>query len=724
MGKYAPRSKKPVLFWTLWAVVNAGLVLLLAQTLPQIKLGLSDVKSVRLREAAGAIFTTDLDNNGHDEIIAISLTANVYGQKSIAAFSPFRMSADKPFSYVWDNALFPGEAVARPQDVNGDEKNEAVLIRRTETSIIVRTINETNDIVEIPLPYPDLPFHPGTFVDDPEFVDINGDGAIDMVAVLKTGFEKEPRGIVAYDLEKRKLLWAYPTGCYPHQLAVADLDGDRSRPEIIFSGWAPHNNYAANGTDDDTSYLFIFDADGRVLDKKIMGGYYSKIFFDVGDIDGDNVPEIVTSRSCHRLDAPDPGEIKIYDWKKKDFRLQTVDRDAVFTGIFILPIKEQSNSLLVVGDSLGRVTLFNHLLEPVRRTRLKAPAIVLGTGKLGPNTDPSRIFVSSGFSEFSILAPDLKTEFRFPFKGSYGDPPLIYAPLSRETVSAGVLNIDGLYLVSKERSTTGQALSALWTAQTLPLALLLLSVNLLAYLARRPKSGEESDVRPILPETVQELTHKMKNPLFTIGLEAERLRDALAGPLAAQADEGARAAPGSILEDVQKLKMTTRMLMKMSESREPSLEDVDLNRLLREIGERYRALLKGRMEILLNLDDEPVQARLDPRQIEEALSNIIENAVEAVPDRGTIKISSTVVFSPGRKSRRTVEIEIEDNGRGIPEDKLEEIFKPYFTTKKDGSGIGLPIARRIIETHGGRIEVQSRMGAGTRFAVYLPASEK
>lgn len=164
--------------------------------------------------------------------------------------------------------------------------------------------------------------------------------------------------------------------------------------------------------------------------------------------------------------------------------------------------------------------------------------------------------------------------------------------------------------------------------------------------------------------------------------------------------------------------------MKMSESREPSLEDVDLNRLLREIGERYRALLKGRMEILLNLDDEPVQARLDPRQIEEALSNIIENAVEAVPDRGTIKISSTVVFSPGRKSRRTVEIEIEDNGRGIPEDKLEEIFKPYFTTKKDGSGIGLPIARRIIEIHGGRIEVQSRMGAGTRFAVYLPASEK
>jgi signal transduction histidine kinase len=87
-------------------------------------------------------------------------------------------------------------------------------------------------------------------------------------------------------------------------------------------------------------------------------------------------------------------------------------------------------------------------------------------------------------------------------------------------------------------------------------------------------------------------------------------------------------------------------------------------------------------------------------------------------------MSSSVVFSPGLKGRRAAEVDIEDNGRGIPEDKLAEIFKPYYTTKKDGSGIGLPIARRIIEAHGGRIEVQSRVGAGTRFAVYLPVAEK
>jgi len=724
MGKPAGKSGNKVLFWTTFAVVNAGLVFLLAEAMAKAMPELTEIKSTRLAGPAGALFTADLDGDNHDEIITIPVVANARDQRNVSAYSPFGMSGDKPFSYVWDNLLLPGEFVFVPQDVDGNEKPEAVLMRRTEEGIIFRTFNEKNTEAEFPLPFPGRPFGQETQLADPIFRDIDGDGAAEMIADLRTGFEKSPRGIVAYDLAERKLLWDFPTGCYPHQLAVADLDGDGSRPEIIFSGWAPHNDYAANGTNDDTSYLLILDAEGRLLDQEEMGRYYTKIFFDVGDVDGDGTPEIVTSRSCHRLEEPDPGEIGIYDWKRKTFRTRKSDPDAVFTNVFVFPTKEGDGPFLVVGDSQGRVTLFDNRLNIVRRIQLKPPAIVLGVGKLGSKTEANRIFVYSGFSEFNILSPNLKAEFRYAFKDASDISSLIYAPLSLDTISAGVFNADSLYLLTKDRITTEMRIAALWRSRAIPLALLFVLFNLLAVVARRARPAVEKEPHPIRPEAVQEIAHRMKNSLFTIGLEAERMRASLADAPSASPGDALQDGAASILEDVQKLKGATRTLTKMYESREPRLQSLALNGFLRELGERFRGLLEGKIEFVLDLEEEPLPARFDPTQLEEALSNIIENAVEALPGRGRITLSSSVIFSPGPKSRRTAEIDIEDDGRGIPEDKLAEIFKPYFTTKKDGSGIGLPIARRIIEAHGGRIEVQSRAGAGTRFAVYLPLTEK
>jgi signal transduction histidine kinase len=714
MGNAAEKPGRKAVFWVFLFLANAGLIFLLVEAVTKAIPELTEIKSVRLGGPVGALFAADLDGNGHDEVISAPIAGNDRGQINVSAYSPYRPSADKQFSYFWDNLLHPGESVFTPQDVDGNGKVEAVLLRRMEEGFTLRTFNETSSEVVIRLPLPGRPLADETFLRDPIFRDIDGDGAAEMVADLRTGFEKSPRGIIAYDLAERKLLWDFPTGCYPHQLAVADLDGDGSRPEIIFSGWAPHNNYEANGTNDDTSYLIILDAHGNLLDKEEMGGYYSKVFFDVGNIAGDRRLEVVTSRSCHRSDNPDLGEIGVYDWGTKGFRNRITDKEAVYANIFLLS-QSQGETLLVVGDSQGRVTLFDDRLEVVRRAGFKPPAIVLGTGKIGANTEPNRIFVYSGFSQFNILSPNLKTDFQHVFQGSVDNSALGYSPLSRETISAGVLNADALYLLTKENITTGMTLAALRRSRAIPLALLFLLFNTFAVFVRRARSAVETEPRPIRPEAVQEIAHRIKNSLFTIGLEAERMRDG---------DEAVRDGSASILEDVQKLKGAARTLMKMYESREPRLQSLDLNAFLRELGERFRMLLEGKIEIALELEKEPLSARFDPLQLEEALSNIIENAVEALSGRGRIQMSSSVVFSPGLKGRRAAEVDIEDNGRGIPEDKLAEIFKPYYTTKKDGSGIGLPIARRIIEAHGGRIEVQSRVGAGTRFAVYLPVAEK
>ena len=111
----------------------------------------------------------------------------------------------------------------------------------------------------------------------------------------------------------------------------------------------------------------------------------------------------------------------------------------------------------------------------------------------------------------------------------------------------------------------------------------------------------------------------------------------------------------------------------------------------------------------------------DEEQLKEVFSNIIDNAIDAMADGGIISISAVYYkILPGNKKKNIICIEIEDNGCGIPEDKLDTIFEPYYTTKKEGTGIGLAIARRIVESHDGWIKVESHENIGTKFALYFP----
>ncbi len=123
----------------------------------------------------------------------------------------------------------------------------------------------------------------------------------------------------------------------------------------------------------------------------------------------------------------------------------------------------------------------------------------------------------------------------------------------------------------------------------------------------------------------------------------------------------------------------------------------------------------------------PVEA--DPGQISQVFQNLLINAIQAMPSGGTIKVQgenlavaagSNLPLAPGRY----VKISVEDQGVGLPADYLTKIFDPYFTTKQKGSGLGLATAYSIVKNHLGHIAVASKLGAGTTFQVYLPASVK
>jgi PAS domain S-box-containing protein len=118
----------------------------------------------------------------------------------------------------------------------------------------------------------------------------------------------------------------------------------------------------------------------------------------------------------------------------------------------------------------------------------------------------------------------------------------------------------------------------------------------------------------------------------------------------------------------------------------------------------------SRIETILNIAD--VEVSVDEVLMRQAFSNLLQNAVEAMPDGGTLTIEA--------QTNRDLKIAIRDTGNGIPSDKLKKIFLPFFTLKDTGVGMGLALVHKIITSHGGRVDVASTEGQGTVFSIMLP----
>jgi signal transduction histidine kinase len=103
-------------------------------------------------------------------------------------------------------------------------------------------------------------------------------------------------------------------------------------------------------------------------------------------------------------------------------------------------------------------------------------------------------------------------------------------------------------------------------------------------------------------------------------------------------------------------------------------------------------------------------------ELRQVLINLLYNSIEAMPDGGKVSVSTAV-------EQGFVRISVADTGRGIPEELKARVFSPFFTTKAEGSGLGLVIVRRTVTNYGGRISLESTEGAGTCFTIYLPVAK-
>ena len=172
----------------------------------------------------------------------------------------------------------------------------------------------------------------------------------------------------------------------------------------------------------------------------------------------------------------------------------------------------------------------------------------------------------------------------------------------------------------------------------------------------------------------------------------------------------------------------TKQLLTFSKGGAPVKKTLSLNRLIKESSEFATKGSNVKCELIITEDLWAVEA--DEGQINQVIHNIVINATQAMPQGGTLKISTENVIgidkehATEQKKQKHIRISFKDQGSGIKEEHLANIFDPYFTTKQKGSGLGLTSSYSIIKNHGGLITVESKPETGSTFHIYLPASFK
>ena len=211
-----------------------------------------------------------------------------------------------------------------------------------------------------------------------------------------------------------------------------------------------------------------------------------------------------------------------------------------------------------------------------------------------------------------------------------------------------------------------------------------------------------------LGEMVAGVSHEIKTPLGIIQSTAELLGGA------SEANETQKRLSGVITEESSRLNRIVTEFLDFARPQVPEIKDC----YLEEIIQKNLSFLRPELEkkgILVdnNLDGRSFKIRADQDLLYRALLNIFINAIQSMKDAGTI------IVNVGEE-KEYYRIEIEDTGCGITKENIKKIFNPFFTTKEKGSGLGLPIVRKIIEGHEGSIGVESREGTGTKITLQLP----
>ena len=217
-------------------------------------------------------------------------------------------------------------------------------------------------------------------------------------------------------------------------------------------------------------------------------------------------------------------------------------------------------------------------------------------------------------------------------------------------------------------------------------------------------------------ELARRLAHELKNPLFPLQLTVENLIKARSLP-PEQFDEIFHESTATMSAEIANLKNIIGRFSDFSKMPKPQLQEVDIVQVVRKVAALYEPALAQHQPPITFRCEVPsasVPVAADPDLLHRALSNLVLNAMDAMPSGGTLTVTT-------RPHGEAVEICVSDTGTGMTQEECDRLFTPYYTTKQHGTGLGLAIVQSIVSDHGGTIRVESKPGSGSTFIIELPS---
>ena len=224
----------------------------------------------------------------------------------------------------------------------------------------------------------------------------------------------------------------------------------------------------------------------------------------------------------------------------------------------------------------------------------------------------------------------------------------------------------------------------------------------------RQKALRESEALAAMGRAMAAVAHDMKTPLIAIGGFANQVRKEFKEP------DPKYQKLGIVVRETSRLENMVRSMLDFSRPLSLDCKQSDLSGLIRESVSMIEEIAQQhKVTVQMELAPQLPMVILDRMRVEQALINLGANAVQACPEGETVTIRSFV------EGKHAV-VEVSDRGFGIPPEKKEEILRPFVTTKKGGTGLGLPIVKKIIDAHEGLLEIRSDVGKGSTFRISLP----
>jgi signal transduction histidine kinase len=230
-----------------------------------------------------------------------------------------------------------------------------------------------------------------------------------------------------------------------------------------------------------------------------------------------------------------------------------------------------------------------------------------------------------------------------------------------------------------------------------------------------------SDDGPLrLVTVISGLAHELRNPLSNLKLNLQLLREDLAALLAGQADQPPQRRILSRFEtaagEAGRLERTLEQFLQFASNPKPQLRRTEITALIAEMLDFFMPLAAAhKISVYMAPCTCPAHVQLDPVLFKQAVLNLLVNAQQAMAGGGNLVVRTTVDLDAHR-----VAVDVIDTGPGIPAEQVEKVFQAYYSTKRGGTGLGLPISRKIVQAHGGTLTVRTEIGKGSDFRIELP----